>query len=520
MRPLLCGAVILALCIVPLTGQAQDGALDATFGTLGKVRTDFASSSDHAYCVTIQPDQKIIAAGTSNSLMALARYLPNGSLDSTFGTGGKLTTADFGYSDAWAVRIQGDGKIVTAGTAYSPYSHSFAIARYDSTGVLDQTFGFQGTTTVTVPVGANDPRGYGMTLQRDGKIVVVGFMLGTSSEDIVIARLKSNGSLDSTFGVSGTVVTDVGGGYDEGRAVAMQGDGKIVVVGTANLASHQGFVVVRYLADGRIDSTFNGTGRTGIPIMATGTNETARAIAIDSSGRIVVAGDAYTGSRDYWALTRVLPSGAIDTTFGMNGVDTLSFQDKYDIAYALALQQDGKIVVSGISQNSGGEQDFALARFTGNGTLDPSFNGTGTIRMDMGGMFEAAYGVALQANGNIVAAGESANDFLLARFTGSSGPATGVVSERIAPAGFALGQNYPNPFNPTTSITYSLPLRSHVTLAVFNMLGQKVAELANGEQEAGPHTVRFDASALTSGVYFYRIEAAGFAQTRKLVLVK
>jgi uncharacterized delta-60 repeat protein len=161
-RIVICLAAGLALALgVPLAAWAASGDLDATFGTGGKVTTDFAGGTDEAHGVVIQPlDGKIVAAGEAKTSygedFALARYSPNGTLDTTFGTGGLVTTDFNGRDDvAFAVALQSDGKIVAAGQAQSSYGQAFALARYNPDGTLDATFGRGGKVT-TAFTGRDD----------------------------------------------------------------------------------------------------------------------------------------------------------------------------------------------------------------------------------------------------------------------------------------------------------------------------------------------------------------------------
>ncbi len=226
-----------------------DGSLDPTFSTDGKVTTDFAGGFDEAFAVALQPDGKIVAAGgavvgSSPFDFALTRYNPDGSLDPTFGTDGKATT-DFGGTDeALAMALQPDGKIVAAGQAFtgsSPdFAVDFAVARYNPDGSLDSTFGTGGKVTTDF-AGFDAARA--VALQPNGKIVAA----GGSSFDFAVARYKKHGSLDPSFGPGGKVTTDFASSTDVARAVALQPDGKIVAAGDAATGTSFDFALARYL---------------------------------------------------------------------------------------------------------------------------------------------------------------------------------------------------------------------------------------------------------------------------------
>jgi uncharacterized delta-60 repeat protein len=240
----------------------SNGSLDTTFnpggalppGTAGAVTTDFGGADDKAWAVTIQPaDNKIVAAGNSGNDFAVARYNVDGSPDTSFDSDGKLTT-DFGTSGDYgkAVAIQYDGKIVVAG--YD--ANDFAVIRYNSNGSLDTSFGSDGMATTDLGSGAD--RAWGVALQSDGRIVAAGY----SNNDFAVARYNSNGSLDTSFGTGGKVITDIDGSIDNGNAVAVAGD-KIYVAGKAYVAAsgNDDFAVVCYNSDGSLDTSFDTDGK-------------------------------------------------------------------------------------------------------------------------------------------------------------------------------------------------------------------------------------------------------------------
>ncbi len=411
-------AVALLLALNPaLSAFAAPGDLDPTFSGDGKVTTDFLGNGDIARAVAIQTDGKIVAAGytgvsSSNYDFALSRYYTDGSLDSTFGTGGKVTTDFFASTDqALAVAIQTDGKIVAAGTAdHGANSFDFALARYNSNGSLDTTFSGDGKL-VTNFLGASD-EAFAVAIQTDGKIVAAGYAQGPSRGYFALARYNSNGSLDTTFGGGvGLVTTDFrvsAGGY----SMAIQSNGKIVVAGVVDLGGgNQDFALARYNPNGTLDPTFSGDGEVTTDFF--GSTDQANALAIQTDGKIVVAGYARHGANSFdFALARYLSNGNLDTTFSGNGKLFTDFGSD-DYANAVAVQSNGKIVAGG--GTAAGTYDFALARFTSNGSLDSSFSGDGKVTTDFGSG-ELVQALAIQGDGKIVAAGYSGPDFALARY--------------------------------------------------------------------------------------------------------
>ena len=347
-----------------LTRYNTDGSLDLTFGSGGKVTTDLGSI-DGASALAIQPNGKIIAAGFtfvgSNSTFALARYNGDGSLDSTFGSGGKVITELGSSSQIRAVAIQSDSKIVVAGLFFNIVGYGyFALARYGSDGVLDPSFGSGGVVTIFFSPRAN--RIHDMALTSDSKIVVAGvFDGGSVIQNFALARYKQDGSPDTAFGVGGTQSTDFFGIFDEAEAMAIQPDGKIVAAGYAvRTGINLDFALARYATDGSLDPSFGSGGKV---ITDLGADDLIFGLALQPDGKIVAVGESGMGNTDF-AVVRYNSDGSIDTGFGVTGRVSTDFSGGADSALDVAIQSDGKIVAAGFSNGAGG-QVFALAGYNG-----------------------------------------------------------------------------------------------------------------------------------------------------------
>ena len=394
-------AVLVAAWLVALAfggvARAADGDLDPTFGGDGKVATPFPNGA-FADAVAIQPDGMIVVAGaaapySSTGSFALARYDAGGVLDPAFGTNGKLTTAisPDGNDQANEVVIQPDGKIVVAGTN----TGDFEVVRYDGDGSLDATFGTGGI--VVRDLSGGDESAYAAALQPDGKIVVGGAVAtGPWRSQFALVRYDTDGTLDPTFGTDGIVMTKFGSG-GSARAVVLQPNGKIVVAGT----NGDGFALVRYLPDGSLDTTFGGDGKVAGPTFGGGW---AVAVALQPDGKIVAAG-AY----DFFnfAVARYTVHGDLDPTFSHDGALTTDVGGGEQGAHAVVVLPSGKIVAVGFTgPHEGGEPPgrFVLVRYRANGVLDPVFSGDGKVytKFDGGAGANAA---TLQPDGKIVAVG-------------------------------------------------------------------------------------------------------------------
>ena len=324
----------------------------------------------------------------------MLRYTADGSLDTSFADSGKVTTSIGDKNDrAESVTIQGDGKIVVAGWFNSSSNNDFAVVRYNANGTLDTSFNETGKATADF--GA-DAYGQSVAVYGDGRIVVTGYTTKSykSKKQCALACFKANGSLDTSFNGTGKVTTNFGGdGNAEGRSVAAQTDGKIVVVGYATAGGVEKFALARYNADGTLDTSFGDSGRVLTDVGISGSNATG--VALQKDGKIVVAGYAVKNSgTDYdFACVRYNTDGKIDQSFGDGGKIMTSVVQGYGKANSVAVQSDGKIIVAG-SVYFGDvtvagsvyvdDSKFAVVRYDASGKLDMSFNAAGSVLTAVG----------------------------------------------------------------------------------------------------------------------------------------
>jgi uncharacterized delta-60 repeat protein len=431
---------------------ASYGALDKTFGSLGQQTTSFSPWNDVAHDVALQGNGKIVLAGHADNAddtsvdFALLRYNADGNLDTTFGIGGKITTAFFpapndNMDAADAVAIQADGKIVAAGWTINPQAQIvFAIARYNTNGTLDTSFDNDGLVTTKLRALAEDNSDliHDVAVQADGKIVVTGTSYDSVKKkmDFATARYLSNGQLDTSFGTNGIVITPIGASNDGANGLVIQPDGKIVAAGAScnslNCDTTNGnydFAFVRYNPDGSLDSSFNDDGKATFATAILIYSDGASRVTLQQDGSIVAAGGRSQGNNNYrqrgdFALVRLLPNGQLDTSFGQMGwVKTpigLDASGAADIAY----RPNGQLVVAGAAQYNTVNTSFAIAMYNPNGSLDTSFGqaGSGIVTTPFGANPSGANGVLLQPNGNIVVVGSADSpayheDFAAARYT-------------------------------------------------------------------------------------------------------
>jgi uncharacterized delta-60 repeat protein len=412
-------AALVAIVVVA-TATACGGAGPAGerpsggFGRGGKVLTAVGSESALAD-IAIQDDGKIVAAGYNDVFsFALARFNGDGGLDQSFGRRGKLVNG-FGSMSvaldpaASAVAVQRDGRIVAAGeTGESPHNR-FALARYTPDGNLDPTFGRGGKVQTAV---GSESQASDVAIQDDGKIVAAGSNGLDDAGEFALARYTPDGNLDPTFGTSSKVLTGFGPKRRaSASAVAIQRDGKIIAVGSSS-RDQSDFALARYLSGGGLDPSF---GKGGKVLTAFGSQRSdfARDVAPQADGKIVAAGSSCTwpSGQDYdcdFALARYLSDGRLDKSFGKGGKLLTAFGSQTpDYLAGIDIQADGKIVAAGESRGK-----FALAHYTADGRLDPSFGDGGKVLT--GGGFGSISAIAFQRDGKIIAAGGPG--FALARY--------------------------------------------------------------------------------------------------------
>lgn len=377
-------------CVTP---DATPG-LDPLFGSDGKVTTGMPGG---AKAMALQTDGKMVLVGGKT----LARYLSNGSPDSSF-AGGSVTVL---MSAAQAVAIQPDGMILVAGFSRTTTQDDFAVERYDANGILDASFS---GGSVTTDFNGGGDKAWAVLVQDNGSIVVAGHAAISTAlgpdNDFAVARYDSSGALDMSFNVDGKVTTNVGGRTDLTSAAALQPDGGIVLTGRVSdngVGADVG--LVRYDGNGNPDTGFGmqGIARTSLASLPSD-------VAFQADGKILVAVRAVAGGTNVFGVVRFEGDGDVDTAFGTGGLATAGFSTLNDFPAAVVVQSDDRIVVAGQSSNLT-NPDFAIARFTAGGTLDGSFDSDGKLTVDFFDSFDGAECAAIQADGKIVVGGFARN---------------------------------------------------------------------------------------------------------------
>jgi uncharacterized delta-60 repeat protein len=430
------GVTVVALLLgvlaapAPVAAGLTAGSLDATFGTGGIRRDDFGST-EVARGLAVQPDGRIVVAGTGcGADILVARYTSAGVSDPGF-SGDGWTCVDVGAGSAdqgEEVFVLGDGKLLVAGTS----AGNFALVRLNPDGSPDPTF--DGDGRATYDFGANEQL-TDATLAPDGKVVLAGTSehpgcanIGPGTEvDTALARVNvADGSLDPSFGSGGRVLVE-NGQVHRTRAVAVQRDGAVVIGGSIASCSRVSifYFLMRLTPTGQPVPAFSPHPQ----ISTTSVND----IVIQGDGKIVAAIDSFVGPatsperNDAFYVLRLNPDGSHDNTFDGDGIAVVLFGEGTNAtANAVVVQPDGKILVGGsLTPSQGGPGDFALARFNPDGSLDATFGAGGRVITDLGGN-DSLLALALQPDSKLVAAGTSDGNVALARYLlGSAAPPPG-----------------------------------------------------------------------------------------------
>lgn len=415
------GAIALLLssrALPPL--EAAGGGLDPSFGNGGKVITRFTQFDNQGYALALQKDGKIVAAGSvhtgKNFDFGVARFNTNGGLDPTFGDGGKLVLeVSEWYDEADCIAVQPDGKILVGGSSTVDELPEFSLIRLNTDGTLDKTFGEGGKVFTRITAGQD--AAMEILLLPDGKIVLFGLAYTDPDAAYALARYNADGSLDQTFGQGGKTLIRIES-FSYAYAAALQKDGKIVAAGNVRVGQDSVFAIVRFNSNGSLDGTFGNGGKT---LTRVGASSQTYSVAIQDDGKIVAAGVTTDTSsqpaKGGSVLVRYNTDGTLDPVFGKDGIVTLNEPDNVGLSSDVAIQKDGKIVAAGAA-----EKAFAVGRFTATGGPDVTFGNNGIATLMVGKENDLFFDVAVAPDGKIIAVGSSMKGaegtFVLARFLG------------------------------------------------------------------------------------------------------
>lgn len=407
-------SVILS-CAFYSAATAQSSFLDTTFAHTGIALARPDTTRGSTLCaVAVLSDGKILVSGEVNNRIIALRYTATGHIDSSFGTNGLF---EAGFSSVCSgLVVQPDGKAILVGTtayATGPTGADFLTIRLQNNGQPDSSYGINGIAIIDF--AADEDHAYAIALQPDGKIVVS----GDATDSVALARILPNGAVDSSFGINGRVTTFTGRFSGRSKAVRIAPDGRIIIGGYAYLDRvGLSFIAIRYLTDGSVDTTFNHTGL--VMCNAGNTYNYGKAMQVMPDGKVVLAGTGtFSVGGSNFVLARYNIDGSFDTTFGQGGIVTLDYDGDEEDALALALLPNGKLAIAGYA-TIGSEIEMETVRLNNDGSIDSAFGLNGKITTDVHGEIDIARAIAVQPDGKIVLAGHSStgpyNDLAVVRY--------------------------------------------------------------------------------------------------------
>ncbi len=503
----------LGLTLLAVQAFAQAGNPDAAFDGDGYVVTDFHGSNDFGFAIAPHSNGDFLIGGDADSSgersAAIARFNSNGTYDNQLATTGRRTISVAGGDvELWSLAIQSDDRFIGAGSTVS--LGKALIFRMNPNGSLDGSFA-QGGVFSHQTVGNDVEFLSGVVLQDDGKIVAVGSTGIGNDRDVIAFRLKTNGTPDSTFGGDGIVVIDAGAATDFANAVAIQPDGKIVIVG----GSGDDILAIRLNSNGSLDASFDTDGRVTID---RGYTDNATAVALQNDGKIVISGWLFNG-RDAAIILRLNSNGSLDNAFGQAGVVDTAILGNAGL-FGLAIQPDGK-VISGGRAYDGQRTTMLVVRLNPDGSFDNSWAQDGIFLSAFNNDDEAVSAVTLLADGRLATCG-----YLRVNSSYSAETAVFITGISVGLLDFTSLQNsiliYPNPVNSQLKLEFDLNEDTRLSIKLINLQGQLECELmteqaftkgANAVALSVPETV-------ANGSYLLLLESKQGARAIRMQLAR
>ncbi|MBP9151745.1 MAG: T9SS type A sorting domain-containing protein [Flavobacteriales bacterium] len=475
MRNTLRNVIALVALAFPLQSLAQHGELDPSFGTNGITETTLGIyAEEKVNDILLLPNGQILVASTryinASYAFLVQRFNSDGSMDPTFaGMGSFVFDTEVIADYLMAMALQPDGKVILFGYSETSPKFSMTAVRIDSDGFPDPSFGDNGV--VSVAVSGSDTYGNDVAVQANGKIILAGYGSVAGTDAFKIARLNTNGTLDGSFGSSGIVSTLTAGISSAYTIVEIQSEGKIVLAGTRQISpTQQEFCVMRLNTDGSYDTDFSGDGTQLVTVEASYNQQRPYGMAIQPDGKIVLAGVAGYVQNSATTFIRLNTDGEPDAGFANSGIRITSFVLGDNVLTDVLIQPDGVILACGYTIDLDGLEDWILTRVDTDGNPDATF-GTGTlVNTDFTGGHARAQALAMQPDGKILAAGRSV-DNAGDRYTGLARYESGVdvgVNETTAKSTISI---YPNPSADVFHITLPSDVRNE-NLILRNALGQ------------------------------------------------
>ncbi len=504
------------------TTNAQSGSLDKTFGTGGKALSSiFLGNITSVQNVKVQPDGKILVLGTNyfdSSSFVVARFLANGTLDNTFSTDGYLMD-NFGRKDNYGVELllHTNSQITIIGrSAGADYKYDLAIARINSDGSYDNTFGNNGKLIKTL-----DSVEYNIsaaTLQSDNKIVVGGYKSKAGLTDFMVARINFNGSIDNNFGTNGKLIYGYSTLYCTLNSLCIDNNGRILAVGSSTRGAYDSdFAIARIKTDGTLDTDFSFDGKATV-VFYNNEEQGASKVIVQKDGKILIGGYASYQTLFGAAIARINDNGTTDNSFSQDGLQTRRTNASVYINDML-IDSSGKIFVAGYYyQNS--KARFISMSFNKDGSYNTYYGDSGIVLTNFDTLNnEYCYAMDIQSDNKILLAGFSTpnlsygGQFALVRLLTNTN--LGLLK---------LNKNnmellvYPNPITKTITLKYALEVAEKITICFQGIDGKVIKTFYKDEyQTVGEHLIILDLpEQLANGNYLITISSTNGSTALKI----
>ena len=451
--------------------QAQSGDFDPTFNGNGVVIGNYTEDNNSADAMAIQADGKILVSGgtgiASNIQIGVSRFNTDGSLDTTFGNDG-VTIISSGWvkSFVYDMEVQPDGKIVLAGYRWNNTTGDFLMVRLNEDGSMDDSFGTNGIAIID---DGETEVAESFTILPDGKFIISGYV----HDDFTMVRINHDGSVDTTFGNNGWVRTE----FDEGSSFSFEttvnADGRIVLGGMAlGYDNVYKYAAAAYHADGTLDTSFGTNGK--VVFNVGDSNDFGISLIQLEDGKILFGGHSYYGYsplRYELAVVKLNADGSFDTSYGNNGVFKARLVENGESYFAdMVLQPDGKLVITGTA-NESGVYSYGITRVTADGQLDTTFGENGKVVSYIDINDSESFNIALQTDGKILVSGDTypqnnTAQFFIARYLND----VQMSVQDLDNSTFSL---YPNPASQQINLAWTNSNKEY-QVEIFNVLGQKV----------------------------------------------
>ena len=490
---------------------------DLSFNQTGVVISRIQERSEFRE-VVVTLAGKILVAGNSrddfDDNQTFVQFNQDGSLDSTFGVNGIVIDSIGPFPITLrckAMTLDGNGNIITANEL--GVAEEFVTMRYFPDGRRDSTFGIDGIVETDF-ISTTYEEATDVVVQSDGKIITAGFLGNLWTNWAGLVRLHPDGTVDSTYGHQGLVDTylDMSLYHVE---IALQADGKLIL-GITSYSSTTDLLVARFHTDGSIDSTFGGTGSL---LIDTGTTDEFTGLDIDAQGTIWVAGITTGQFYERFTVAKVLPNGTLDTTFNSTGFISTAVGAQNSRVRDIKALNNGTVILAGETNIPTAPQFVIYVIDAQTGTGDLNFGTNGEMTAYWGTTQDECLGVEVQPSGEVLAVGRSWYDpiyweSVVARFLAA--PIVGVEEWQGSEMALTL---FPNPTSGAASLSYQLEKPGQVSLFVTDLMGRKLKTfLANEHRTKGVHRAELDLNGLPSGNYFIVLEHAGQQAYSRLVI--